>query len=209
MRSTRATLGVIFGALLLVGLAIVLATALPAHGATQPALAGLTTSGSIYVQGTDGTWHEIDADEFAVAGYNANSIVWSATLPGVVGSPIWVTPLTPTAVSSAAVASGTLVEPMIGTPKWSPAIVRAGKVLEVSFPVLNASSGAKLTGITMMYASPTIGGKVIRHVEHFANGAASVKLTVPARTAGKLLKVQLLIDVNGNTTTNTQTFTIS
>ena len=63
-------------------------TAARADTSSQPALAGLTTDGSIYIDLGDGYWHYVDAATFAADGYSANAITWYGQLPGTVGAPV-------------------------------------------------------------------------------------------------------------------------
>ena len=82
-------------ALVGIAAAVVVASALlglaePASAAdgSDPAVAGLTTDGSIYVAGDDGLWHQTDSAALAADGLGGDTITWYGELPGTVGDPV-------------------------------------------------------------------------------------------------------------------------
>lgn len=64
-------------------------TAARADTATPPALAGLVSNGTVYIDVGDGYWHYINAATFAKDGYSVHSITWyQDVLPGTIGEPV-------------------------------------------------------------------------------------------------------------------------
>jgi hypothetical protein len=109
------------------------------------------------------------------------------------------TQLTPTVASTEV--------PVIGAPTAIPAKALAGKRLTVSFPVRRRSDGAPLrTG--HMICNPTIAGKLLKHVEQYRSGNASVSLTIPRNTKGKLLRIGVTIKLGTEATTRTANFRV-
>ncbi len=90
--------------------------------------------------------------------------------------------------------------PRITAPVSHPATPLAGKTFEITFPVFDGATGARLTRVTATVFRPTISGKLVRpQVEHFEPraGVAWMTMTIPAWAKGRLLKVQLTIKVGG------------
>jgi hypothetical protein len=71
----------------------------------------------------------------------------------------------------------------------------AGKRVTYSLRVNRSDNGAPLKTGTMI-CDPSIAGKVIKHVEQFKNGVATLRFIVPKTAKGKMLKVKVKI-VNG------------
>ena len=60
-----------------------------------------------------------------------------------------------------------------------------------------------------MICDPSVVGKVIRHAESFGNGTARLSFVIPAKAAGKVLKVKLTISAAGHqSATRVSTFRI-
>ncbi len=86
-----------------------------ADTSTQPALAGLTSDGSVYVDLGDGFWHPIDAATLAADGYDANTVTWYGSLPGTVGTPVpSVIPVPSVAAGNVALAEVVASPPLAG-----------------------------------------------------------------------------------------------
>ena len=115
-----------------------------------------------------------------------------------------------TALAAAApLASGiapTSVKPVIGQPVTVPAQPLVGKRFTVSLDVTRRDTGAPLTRGTMI-CDPSVGGRMIRHVESFKRGTARLAFVVPAGTAGRLLKVKVTITA-GQSATKVASFRI-
>jgi hypothetical protein len=183
----------------------------PAAWEAVGALAGLTTDGSIYIRGEDGLWHNVDAETFAASGYDRNTVSWFGQLPGTLGMPVphvsLPAPAAPVAPAVPRVAeSVAVVTPAIGAPVTKPVKVVAGKTVKVTFPVTDANTGADVLVTTKMVGSPSINGLVIRHVEHFGNGLATITLKVPKAAKGKTLAVGLKIEVADQSASKLVTF---
>jgi hypothetical protein len=173
------------------------------------ALAGLTTDGSIYALGTDGLWHYLSSEAFKCGGYDFNAVMWFGALPGSIGGSAPYACLTSAvAPNVAAPLQAAVIVPAIGTGFSTPTTLEAGKPVVLSFPVTDASSGASLTTVTAMIGNPRLGGTVIRHVEHFGNGYATIAVKLPKTAKGKSLSVALTIRVGDQSTSRTRTFKI-
>ena len=96
---------------------------------------------------------------------------------------------------------------MIGKAVASPAKPRAGKTVQVSFKITRSDSGAKLTSGKMI-CDPRIGTHMLKHVEQFKNGIASLRFTIPKTATGKLLKVHLTIRLGTQSATRIATLHI-
>jgi hypothetical protein len=100
-------------------------------------------------------------------------------------------------------ASSPLV-PAIAVPVSHPAAPLAGKEFEITFPVLNAMTGARLTNVTSISFEPTIAGKAVQLQQtSFVAGYRAVAgvvwmtIVVPARSEGQVLKVKVTIKAGG------------
>ncbi len=114
------------------------------------------------------------------------------------------------ALSAASTTAGTtrlLVKPVIGQPVTVPAQPLAGKRFTVAFKVTRSDTGAALTSGEMI-CDPSVFGKVIRHAESFGNGTARLSFVIPAKAAGKVLKVKLTIRSGHQSATRVSTFRI-
>lgn len=91
------------------------------------------------------------------------------------------------------------VKPLIGKPVAAPARAKAGKRFAVSFRVTDPtqSKPTPLKSGTMV-ATPTIGGKVVRHTQSFKAGVARLSLVVPKTAKGKRLKVTVRIKASSH-----------
>jgi hypothetical protein len=186
----------------------------PAPAALEPwqqvgALVSILGTGQTYVLGQDGFWHYVDAETFAALGYSSSSILWFGEVPGSIGDPIphQSPPVTTTSVPRAT-ESVAVVEPAIGKAVAKPAAVLAGRHVVVTFPVTDANTGGAVTAVTMMSSNPKINGTIVKHVEHFANGFATVTLKVPKAATGKKLSVALTIKTTDGSASRIATFHI-
>jgi hypothetical protein len=100
----------------------------------------------------------------------------------------------------------TVARPVVAMPVASPRR-RAGKPVLVTFAVTRSDTGAPLTG-GRVTCDPSVGGKLLAHVERFANGTASVRLTIPKTAKGHLLKVRLTVQLGTGTATRLGSFPI-
>ncbi len=82
--------------------------------------------------------------------------------------------------------------PVIGKAVAVPAKLVAGKRVTVSFRVTRSDGGKPLSGGSMV-CDPSVGGKLVRHVESFRNGLARLSFVVPKAAKGKQLRVKLTI----------------
>jgi peptide/nickel transport system substrate-binding protein len=97
-------------------------------------------------------------------------------------------------------ASLTLQPKQVYVPPWKPVIGKAtivpgaiaGKRVTVSFHVTQSDTGAPVTSGTMV-CDPKVGGRVLRHLEHFKAGVASLTFKIPRSARGKLLHINLTI----------------
>jgi hypothetical protein len=108
----------------------------------------------------------------------------------------------------AAPVQAAVIVPVIGTGFSTPTALTAGKSVVLSFPVTDASTGASLTTVTAMIGNPRLGGTVVRHVEHFGNGYATIAVKLPKTAKGKSLSVALTIKVGDQSTSKTTIFRI-
>ena len=98
-------------------------------------------------------------------------------------------------------------KPVIGRPVASPSQPAAGKRFTVSFRVTRADTGSLLTRGAMTCV-PSVGGRVVDHVESFVGGRARVGFLVPPSAAGKLLKVKVTIRA-GHSATRVASFHVA
>ena len=91
----------------------------------------------------------------------------------------------------------------------------AGKAFEVTFPVLNALSGARLTNVTSLSFEATIAGKAVQLQQtSFVAGYRAVAgvvwmtMAVPAKAQGQLLKLKVTIKADGRNATRIETYRI-
>jgi len=112
-------------------------------------------------------------------------------------------------------ASGPIV-PAIGVPVSHPAAAPvAGKKFEVTFPVLDALSGKRLSNVTSLSFEPTIAGKSVELQQtSFVAGYGAVAgvvwmtMEVPATAQGHLLKLKVTIKASGRSATRTESYRI-
>lgn len=105
--------------------------------------------------------------------------------------------------------------PAIAVPVSHPAAPLAGKNLEITFPVLDALTGARLTNVTSLSFRPTIAGKAVQLQQtSFVAGYRAVAgvvwmtMAVPAGAEGRLLKVKVTIKAGGRTATRIASYHI-
>jgi probable HAF family extracellular repeat protein len=91
------------------------------------------------------------------------------------------------------------VRPVIAAAKLTPARAVGGKRLVVTFAVTRSDNGRPLTRGKLI-CDPSVAGKMIAHVESFANGRARLAFTIPKSAKGKLLKVRVTIKAGTATT---------
>jgi hypothetical protein len=113
----------------------------------------------------------------------------------------------PPAPPAPAPAPAAVESPVINTPITLPVMPKAGRVFTVSFPITSSLTGQKLTTGTMI-CDPQVKGKVLKHDEHFTNGKATLRFTIPATAKGKLLKVHLTMVLGNQSTTRITTFLV-
>jgi hypothetical protein len=104
-------------------------------------------------------------------------------------------------------AKAAVIAPAIGKPFAVPASPAAGKLLSVSFPIVRADTGGKLTGGTIV-AKTTIAGKAVPRVVSLANGSANVAIQIPKTAKGKTLLVRVTVTVAGKSATRIVSYTI-
>jgi hypothetical protein len=103
-----------------------------------------------------------------------------------------------------------VTHPYIGEAAVTPSKAVAGKSFKVTFQVTDRGTGALLTKADMVDARPTIGGILLRpHIEKFADGMASVRLTVPKAAKGKTLAVSLRVKVGDRSAIRTVDYRVS
>jgi hypothetical protein len=80
----------------------------------------------------------------------------------------------------------------------------AGKEFEITFPVLNANTGARLTSVASTSFVTTIAGKAVKLQQtsfvagyRAIAGAIWMKMAVPASSGGQVLKVKVMIQAGG------------
>jgi len=95
--------------------------------------------------------------------------------------------------------------PVIAAPRATR--VRAGKPMTVTFAVTRSDGGARLTD-GKMTCVPSIRGVTLRHTDGFANGKATLRLTVPRTAKGKLLQVRVAIVYDGRSATRTASWRV-
>jgi hypothetical protein len=108
------------------------------------------------------------------------------------------------------------IVPVIAAPVSHPAKTPvAGKGFEVTFPVLNAVNGARLTNVTSLSFEATIAGKVVRLQQtSFVAGYRAVAgvvwmtMAVPGASEGQVLKLKVTIEAGGRTATRLETYRI-
>lgn len=108
------------------------------------------------------------------------------------------------------------IVPAIGAPVSHPvAAPVAGKAFEVTFPVLDALTGARLTNVTSLSFEATIAGKAVQlqqtsFVAGYRAGAGVVWMTmaVPGKAQGQLLKLKVTIKAGGRTATRIEAYRI-
>jgi hypothetical protein len=170
-------------------------------------LAGIIGGSTVYVHGEDGLWHPIDSATFAALGYDGGAVQWFGELPGSVGEPVPAVVPAPVKAVPRVPESVPVVVPAIGAPATTPVRVVAGKTVKVSFPVTDQNTGSALTTATMT-GNPKVNGVIVKHVEHFGNGRATITLKVPKAAKGKQLKVALTIRVADQSASELATFRI-
>lgn len=107
------------------------------------------------------------------------------------------------------------IVPALAIPVSHPVAPVAGKQFEVTFPVLNALTGERLTSVTAISFQPTIAGKPVQLQQtSFVAGYRAVAgvvwmtMAVPGTAEGKLLKVKVTITVAGRHATRTETYRV-
>jgi hypothetical protein len=188
--------------------------------------------GSMYLF-ADGEFHYISAQQFATYGLSMDATYLVGELYGTVGAPAtdeqvqvleqqYIQDLNamgveatlppvkqPAPVTTPVPAPAPVVveSPVINPPLTLPTTPKAGKVFTVSFPITSSVTGQKLTTGTMI-CDPQVKGKIIKHAEHFTNGKATLRFTIPATAKGKLLKVHLTMVLGNQSTTRVTTFLV-
>jgi hypothetical protein len=102
-----------------------------------------------------------------------------------------------------------IVYPALGKPFAVPSSPLAGKLLSLSFPVVRADTGARLTGGGAVVIKTTIGGKAIPNVASLANATANVAVQIPRSAKGKTFQVKVTVTVQGKSATRTATYTVN
>jgi hypothetical protein len=199
----------------------------PAAGPPLP-IFGLTTDGSLYLIDMD-EFHQISPELWKTSDMGTNAIAWFGELPGTLGAPATADQVArtaadywkaleamgvtreaavpPAATNQAPAAPGVTVKPVILAPLTTPAKPTAGKTFTVNFPVVRSDTGAVVTTATMI-CDPSVQHRVIRHVEHFENGKATLRFTIPKTAKGKLLKVHLTMVLGSESMTRVATFRV-
>jgi hypothetical protein len=90
----------------------------------------------------------------------------------------------------------TSVKPVIGDPMVSPAAPTAGKALTVTLPVTRSDGGAVNGGTVSL--DLLLGGNVIGHADKLKNGAATIHVTLPASSSGKVLTTRAAVTYAGH-----------
>jgi hypothetical protein len=105
--------------------------------------------------------------------------------------------------------------PAIAAPVSHPAAPVAGKQFQVTFPVLDARSGARLTKVTSLSFEPTIAGKKVQLQQmSFVAGYRAIAgvvwmtMAVPARAQGQLLTLKVTIKAGGLSATRIESYRI-
>lgn len=129
---------------------------------------------------------------------------------------LYVVPVLAAAVLASSLQAASPIVPAIAAPVSHPAAGPvAGKAFEVTFPVLDALSGARLTNVTSVSFEPTIAGKLVQLQQtSFVAGYRAVAgvvwmtMAVPARAQGQLLKLKVTIKAGGRNATRIETYRI-
>jgi hypothetical protein len=108
------------------------------------------------------------------------------------------------------------VVPAIAGPASHPTLAPvAGQQFEVTFPVVNALNGSRLTAVTSFSFLPAIAGKeATLQQESFVSGFKAVAgvvwmiMKVPTTATGKVLKVEVTVKADGRTATRTTWYRI-
>jgi len=99
------------------------------------------------------------------------------------------------------------VLPVIAAGIASPA-VKAGKRTTVTFAVTRSDNAAAMTDGTLT-STATLSKKAIAHTQGFVNGVASVTVTIPKKSKGKVLKVTVsILSTTNGTAAKSATFTV-
>ena len=116
--------------------------------------------------------------------------------------------LTLTVAAPAAVGTARATgKPVIGKPVATPPQPAAGERFTISFRVTRSDTGARLTRGRMI-CDPSVAGRLIRHAESFKGGTARLSFVVPAKAAGKLLKVKVTIRTGAQSATKVAAFRV-
>jgi|tagenome__1003787_1003787.scaffolds.fasta_scaffold20488736_1 hypothetical protein len=107
------------------------------------------------------------------------------------------------------------IVPAVAVPVSHPAAPVAGQKFAVTFPVLDALTGARLTSVTSLSFEPTIAGKpVLLQQTSFVAGVRAVAgvvwltMVVPAKTEGQVLRLKVGIVAGGRSSTRTESYRI-
>lgn len=100
-----------------------------------------------------------------------------------------------------------VVKPPLGTVHAVPAHPVAGKSFSISVPVTRSDDGTALAQASVN-AQATVQGKHAPVRTRYADGNATVSLTVPHNASGKLLKLMLTVSSGGQTSTRLSSFQI-
>jgi hypothetical protein len=170
-------------------------------------------NGTLYLAGDDSLWHQVDATTLAALGYGDAAVtVYADLLPETIGEPI--AAILPAAAPAPTVtpvqmpATPVVVKPIIAYPVTVPATPTAGKTFTVRFAVTRSDTGAPLTSGKMI-CDPSVKGVVIKHVEQFKNGTATMRFTIPKLAKGKTMKVHLTITSGGASATRNVMFHVA
>jgi hypothetical protein len=105
--------------------------------------------------------------------------------------------------------------PAIAAPVSHPPAPLAGQQFEITFPVLDALSGARLTNVVSLSFEPTIAGKAVQLQQtSFVAGYRAVAgvvwmtMAVPAKAQGQLLKIKVTIKAGGRYSTRIESYRI-
>jgi hypothetical protein len=100
------------------------------------------------------------------------------------------------ALAIAAPAESARVRPVIGKPVLVPAHPLSGKRFSVSFRVTRSDTHAPIAD-AIVTSRPKLDGHVMRHTDTFSDGRARVSLLVPAYSAGKTLRIKVIVQTPG------------
>ena len=105
--------------------------------------------------------------------------------------------------------------PAVAVPVSHPSAPLAGQQFEITFPVLNARTGARLTNVTSVAFAPTIGGKAVQLQQtsfvagyRAVGGVVWMTMAIPASAKGQVLKVKVAIRAGGRTATRIESYRI-